>query len=1176
MAMVNNGQEVAVREHSDVALQAPGLEYDTPPEPILGPEDILKRMEQVLHRLPFDFRNNETAAILLLKESVGQDPHICESVLTYFNTQHDKPDGGTQAAEEFMSRSLRRAFMRAHTLKTFNDMREGKAYGEYNNQFIAFREAMNTEIVGNRRQSGARLVHMEKISVEWDSISKKAFACLADAYIDKKYKATANMYQAIQTLQPTADHPVHDAILLAYESAEVIRRSGTPIQDVYEQIRKNLSAPVGNRVSLDLEAAALESYGIVATAMLQNLLARGGKLSPKQAANYANLHAAMDVKHLTLDPVTPQVFIAEHSTEPKQESKVTVVATRNPATNKTETEGTIVARTDAKFNKNMAAVVMGVIGVGAAAVGLHTYVVDGNHDPKSSLQAQPKREATTTPATSPTPPFTTAETTVGSTAPLDAAPIAVNKVSIPQPDPQKAERSTVFNPKEQVFEGFNNLPQARAMTPVAEQTPPANYVSEADPIIESAPIDSLQASADKIIAAQLLLHPEVIKNQDTTGLQMITQAITQTESAMQQRVNAEDEKYANDPTKVRYLYDLHAKHKVFQARNAAAVAIGTYPGLGAYLTPNATLTDSEQTFVASFNRLYFPALLGEDPSGLNQQQLEAVSNMLAINMVDLFDDRQQVVFIERLRQELGKAPRDAIKTNEQTDQVVDQDEQPATEQEESPNVSTQGQRGDSDKTSSSTSPKASEKNDNEQLEQRSSEYAAPDRELSQQQETLLQKLEAKGSQWDNRVYLMRYFMTHEVNGKYLSMPQIAGMIGNYGLESGSEWLDPAAVQPGASGRGLAQWGNKETKAYDRFGHFDGANQEGTLLWFAAHVLDGEPWDTVKAQTMFTHYELQNDFKGAASDLMEATSVKDATYAFMNEYEIPGVPHFDERLAIAEEAFDVISAVLDDMDNSDNAVTEKAEQAEESLADRIADELDISADAVTIHEANGYQHIEFDREVGEKMLNIPAFGSYAEEYREQPLDALVDKWRMYSRECVSYVASRVSNDKFPGEMPIWGGNDNQPNVPGTQSGTAMYWLGNARAAGIPVDDTPAVGSSIAWNTNGPEHSSMGHVAYVEKVLDDGSIIISQYNNGGTGEFSISGITKADLLKQRDQIGFIHFERADTNTIGRFMVSPVPTEQAVATAPEVTVLEVPAPTQPPMDQPLAPAQPTDSDD
>ena len=63
---------------------------------------------------------------------------------------------------------------------------------------------------------------------------------------------------------------------------------------------------------------------------------------------------------------------------------------------------------------------------------------------------------------------------------------------------------------------------------------------------------------------------------------------------------------------------------------------------------------------------------------------------------------------------------------------------------------------------------------------------------------------------------------------------------------------------------------------------------------------------------------------------------------------------------------------------------------------------------------------------------------------------IDKWRMYSRQCTSFAAFRLSGV-------------NGFELPGAY-GNAGEWGYRARREGYRVDNTPAIGS-IAWSTAG---------------------------------------------------------------------------------------------------------------
>lgn len=127
------------------------------------------------------------------------------------------------------------------------------------------------------------------------------------------------------------------------------------------------------------------------------------------------------------------------------------------------------------------------------------------------------------------------------------------------------------------------------------------------------------------------------------------------------------------------------------------------------------------------------------------------------------------------------------------------------------------------------------------------------------------------------------------------------------------------------------------------------------------------------------------------------------------------------------------------------------------------------------------------------------GGYPAKWCEIPLDATLDSWGMYNRQCVSYTAFRVAASGR--HMPTWGYSG---------IGNANQWDDNARAAGIPVDNNPRPGD-VAISNSG----FYGHAMYVESVNGDGTINISQYNAAWDGRYSTrSNLSTAGLV-------FIHF-------------------------------------------------------
>ena len=111
------------------------------------------------------------------------------------------------------------------------------------------------------------------------------------------------------------------------------------------------------------------------------------------------------------------------------------------------------------------------------------------------------------------------------------------------------------------------------------------------------------------------------------------------------------------------------------------------------------------------------------------------------------------------------------------------------------------------------------------------------------------------------------------------------------------------------------------------------------------------------------------------------------------------------------------------------------------------------------------------------------GGYPAVWANAPMNSYVDSWGMYSRQCVSYTAFKVSQTY--GNMPYWGG-----------IGNANEWLRNARNQGIPNGSMPKVGS-VGVQLSG----SYGHTAWIEAVNPNGTLRISHYNVNWTGAYAV---------------------------------------------------------------------------
>ena len=123
------------------------------------------------------------------------------------------------------------------------------------------------------------------------------------------------------------------------------------------------------------------------------------------------------------------------------------------------------------------------------------------------------------------------------------------------------------------------------------------------------------------------------------------------------------------------------------------------------------------------------------------------------------------------------------------------------------------------------------------------------------------------------------------------------------------------------------------------------------------------------------------------------------------------------------------------------------------------------------------------------------GGYPAIWCNAAQDSLIDSWGMYNRECVSYAAWKASAEGH--DVPYWGGR-----------GNANQWPGDARAAGIPVDNSPRVGD-VAIYMGG----YYGHAMIVEQVKSS-TVIVSSFNGDGTGHFAYDEWSISSLQ-------FIHF-------------------------------------------------------
>lgn len=123
------------------------------------------------------------------------------------------------------------------------------------------------------------------------------------------------------------------------------------------------------------------------------------------------------------------------------------------------------------------------------------------------------------------------------------------------------------------------------------------------------------------------------------------------------------------------------------------------------------------------------------------------------------------------------------------------------------------------------------------------------------------------------------------------------------------------------------------------------------------------------------------------------------------------------------------------------------------------------------------------------LAPPPNDDYPAAWRNAPKDSVFDTWGYPNRECTSFVAWRIG--RIDGlRLPV-------------RPGDAATW-DDQYAPYFRVDTRPSVGSIAQWNANevggGLGAGPFGHVAWVQAVYPDGSVMVEQYNIGDDGHYA----------------------------------------------------------------------------
>lgn len=130
------------------------------------------------------------------------------------------------------------------------------------------------------------------------------------------------------------------------------------------------------------------------------------------------------------------------------------------------------------------------------------------------------------------------------------------------------------------------------------------------------------------------------------------------------------------------------------------------------------------------------------------------------------------------------------------------------------------------------------------------------------------------------------------------------------------------------------------------------------------------------------------------------------------------------------------------------------------------------------------------------------------------DSIVDLWGMDNRECVSYTAWKVATTYH--NMPDWH----------NQGADAAWWPYLAKRSGILNGSIPRAksvaiampGIALGGDLTGLTVDEHGHAMWVEKVNNDGTILVSQYN-AVPGKWSTATIPSDNLI-------YIYFQGGET--------------------------------------------------
>ncbi|MCG5643097.1 CHAP domain containing protein [Streptococcus pneumoniae] len=108
------------------------------------------------------------------------------------------------------------------------------------------------------------------------------------------------------------------------------------------------------------------------------------------------------------------------------------------------------------------------------------------------------------------------------------------------------------------------------------------------------------------------------------------------------------------------------------------------------------------------------------------------------------------------------------------------------------------------------------------------------------------------------------------------------------------------------------------------------------------------------------------------------------------------------------------------------------------------------------------------------------------------------------QCTWGVAARMNQLG----LKLKGSNGEKISIINTM-GNGQDWVATASSLGGETGSTPRAGAIVSFvgGTHGTP-AIYGHVAFVEKVYDDGSFLVSETNYGGNPNYTFRKISQAD--------------------------------------------------------------------